>query len=430
MTQPGEGAAQDEPEEGARAPDLLLGPGFLGSWRRPTGLIEEWRVTHDDLRCNEADIFAMLAGMAAHTPPGGVLAGYVGYEAAASLDPTGFLRGTMKPPTEHRGGAMPLVWAGLFDACEPASPPLGEPAGPAERPRRIEFGPGDLGYSCWSTEDARSIHERMVAMTIESILNGELFQANLSRPLSAEWEDAPKARTLFGRLCAGTDAPYAALIDIAEGAVLSASPELFLATEGRSVVAEPIKGTRPRGATPEEDAGLAADLEASHKDRAENVMIADLMRNDLSRVALDGSIREEAVCALRTLPNVHHLYSRISATMRAGLGPFDALAAAFPCGSITGAPKLAAMRHIEMAEYRQTGGGRGPYCGTIFAVTPERAVFSVPIRTGVLTRGIEGSARLDVRVGGGVTALSAPAQEWAETCDKAYPFTLMTGLQP
>ena len=381
-------------------PDVLLGPGFLGGWRRPVGLVRSWRADAGE------DVFAALAAMARDVPPGGVLTGYVGYEAA------GPLHGLALPaPPAFGGCALPMAWAGHYEGTEAAGPPV---AGAVPEAAVLP------------SEDA-SAYEAKVASIVSAILAGDLFQANLSRRLSAAFAARPDPDTLpgalFARLTAGTDAPYAAMIALGEGAVLSASPELFLDVRGDRVAAEPIKGTRPRGATPEADAALAADLAASEKDRAENVMIADLMRNDLSRVCEDGSMVEVAVCALRTLPRVHHLYSRIEARLRPDVSAFGALAAAFPCGSITGAPKLAAMRLIAALE----GEGRGPYCGTVFAATRERAVFSVPIRTGVLTYGDGGGARLDVRTGGGVTALSDPGEEHAETRDKAYPFGLMTG---
>jgi anthranilate/para-aminobenzoate synthase component I len=181
------------------------------------------------------------------------------------------------------------------------------------------------------------------------------------------------------------------------------------------LASEPIKGTRPRAEDPEEDRRLAEELAADEKDRAENIMIADLMRNDLAKVCGDGSIREEAICALRSLPHVHHLYSRIEGRLKDGLGFTEALSAAFPCGSITGAPKLAAMKVIADLE----GEGRGPYCGTIFMRTRNVGVASVAIRTAVLDHD---EKTLQVRSGGGVTILSDPAAEYDEADAKSYLF--------
>ncbi|WP_051881952.1 anthranilate synthase component I family protein [Parvularcula oceani] len=383
---------------------LLLGPGFAGTglWSRPDGLIASETVSHAALGTPAGGVFDRLRRLAAALRPGQVVAGYLAYEAAKEVEPG------LDLPAPPDG--LPAAWFGLFSRLEAAAPP-----------ERIEG--GMRPEAAILPGEAAPAYEEKVAEIVRRIRRGDIFQANLSRRSSARFPARDRlAETLFARLTAGGAADYAAFLSLPEGAILSASPELFLRVEGDRVAAEPIKGTRPRGRTENEDRALAAALLADEKDRAENVMIADLLRNDLSRVCRDGTMREEAVCALRTLPKVHHLYSRISATLREDAGAVDALRACFPCGSITGAPKLAAMRTIADLE----GEGRGPYCGTIFALHGDgSAVFSVPIRTAVLTRGAE-ACRLDVRSGGGVTILSDPQAEWQETVDKAYPFALMT----
>ncbi len=363
-------------------PNVLFGPGLRRAERPAVGAV-----------------FDTLAD-AVRDARGGLVCGYVGYEAAEEVEP-----GLHMPPPPD---GLPTAWIGVFDGWEAVAPPL------------VAVAPS----SRVSQGEDRASYEAKVAEIVRRIREGDLFQANLSRRLSAEFADARDlAASLFGALTAATEAPYAALIEVEEGAVLSASPELFLRVEDGTVTAEPIKGTRPRGATRGEDEANAAALLADEKDRAENVMIADLMRNDLSKVARDWSVQADPVCALRTMPRVHHLYSRVTAELREGLGPVEALRAAFPCGSITGAPKPAAVSVIAALE----GEGRGPYCGTVFAIPPKGpAVFSVAIRTGVLTRE-GGRARLDVRTGGGVTVLSDPGAEWEETDAKAYPFRAMTG---
>src|SRR5205823_5089201 len=158
-------------------------------------------------------------------------------------------------------------------------------------------------------------------------------------------------------------APFAAFFDAGDGvAVVSASPERFLTvTPAGDVVTRPIKGTRPRGATPETDAAAAAELLASPKDRAENVMIVDLLRNDLGKVCAYGSVRVAAVCQLETFRHVHHLVSEVRGRLRPGATPVDLLRSAFPGGSVTGAPKVRAMEII--AELEPTA--RGPYCGCL-----------------------------------------------------------------
>ena len=380
--------------DASSAPDLLLGQGFLGRWGRLTQPREVVSISYAAL--SAADPFAALSHLCAARRPGEVVAGYLAYEAAICTEPA--LR--LPPPPDEAGGAMPAVWLGLFGGAEDAGPP-DVTLGPVLRPDEDTGGAAFL----LGVEAIR-----------EAIRAGDVFQANLSRRLTARGDASDDA--LFARLLSGTRAPYAARLRLPSGTVLSASPELFLQVEGRRVTAEPIKGTAPRGATPREDAALAAALESSEKDRAENVMIADLLRNDLAKVAEDDSIDVPDLCALRTLPSVHHLVTRVTGTLRGACGFADALRAAFPCGSITGAPKRAAMEIIARLE----GEGRGVYCGAILAVSDAGGVASVPIRTGVYTDGV-----LSVRTGGGITVLSDPGAELSETRDKAYPFELMVG---
>ena len=383
------------------APSLLMAPGFLGRWGRLVSPRAVVTIPYADLV--RTDAFAALAALCAQRRPGEVVAGLVAYEAAVCAEPG--LR--LPPPRPEAGGAIPAVWLGLFEGAEAAEPPE-------------DGGGGALRVRDEAGEDAFVAGVHRVR---DAIRAGDVFQVNLSRRLTADGPaDGPIGDdALFARLLAGTRAPFAARLRLPGGTVLSASPELFLRVEDRTVTAEPIKGTAPRGATRAADARLAAALAGSEKDRAENVMIADLLRNDLAKVAEDRSVRVPELCALRTLPRVHHLYTRVTATLREGMGFADALRGAFPCGSVTGAPKRAAMEMIARLE----GEGRGPYCGAILAVTDERAVASVPIRTGVWASTPEGGV-LSVRAGGGITILSDAEAELSETRDKAYPFALMT----
>jgi para-aminobenzoate synthetase component 1 len=182
----------------------------------------------------------------------------------------------------------------------------------------------------------------------------------------------------------------------------------------------PIKGTRPRGRTPAEDEALAKALLASTKDRAENLMIVDLLRNDLARVSIPGSVQVTDLCRLVRLPTVHHLVSTVTAQLRPGLGAIDLLRAAFPGGSITGAPKIRAMEIIHALET----GARGPYCGTIAWLGFNGAMdSSIVIRTLVQHRD-----RLSAQAGGGIVADSDPAHEYEETLVKVRP--LLSVLDP
>jgi para-aminobenzoate synthetase component 1 len=193
--------------------------------------------------------------------------------------------------------------------------------------------------------------------------------------------------------------------------VASASPERFLRVEDGDVETRPIKGTRPRGATPAEDRARAQELLASAKDRAENVMIVDLMRNDLGRVCQYGTVRVPAVCRLESYRYVHHLVSEVRGRLRPELGPVDLLRAAFPGGSVTGAPKVRAMEII--AELEPTA--RGPYCGALGYIGFDGAMdTNLLIRTFTVARGW-----IQFPVGGGIVADSDPRREYEETLHKA-----------
>ena len=263
----------------------------------------------------------------------------------------------------------------------------------------------------------RTTYERMVEAVRETIAAGELYQANVARRLEAPFDGDPWP--LHRRLRAGDPALFSAFVDLGPGletgaprALLSASPEPFLAVDpaGR-VSTDPIKGTRPRGRTPEEDRALAAELLASAKDRAENTMIVDVLRNDLGRVCLPGTVRVPRLCRLERTTAVQHLVSTITGELLPDRDAFHLLAAAFPGGSITGAPKIRAMELIEALEPVR----RGPYCGTIAWFGPDGAMgSSIVIRTFVAD-----GARLTLHVGGGITWRSDPAAEWDETCAKA-----------
>ena len=258
-----------------------------------------------------------------------------------------------------------------------------------------------------------------VARVIEYIGAGDIFQANLSQRLHAPLVGAPFE--LYRRLRRRNPAPFAAFLDFGDVVVASSSPERFLRVhDGRQVETRPIKGTRPRGAGPEHDAALALALAESEKDRAENVMIVDLLRNDLSRVCRPGSVRVPELFALEHYATVHHLVSTVVGELAAEHGPVELVRAAFPGGSITGAPKVRAMQIIAELEPTQ----RGVYCGAIGYLSVTGALdTSIVIRTYlVLERDVY------FQVGGGIVADSDPEQEYRETLDKAR--SLIAALTP
>jgi para-aminobenzoate synthetase component 1 len=257
-----------------------------------------------------------------------------------------------------------------------------------------------------------------VQKTIDYVHAGDCFQVNLSQRLLAPLREHPLE--LYGRLRQRNPAPYGCYFDLGDFQILSASPEQFLKVSNGEVVTRPIKGTRPRGKTPVEDARIVRELQANPKDRAENVMIVDLLRNDLGRVCEYGSIHVPKVCEVETFAHVHHLVSEVRGKLRPDKTPFDLLRASFPGGSVTGAPKVRAMEII--AELEPTA--RGPYCGSIGFVGFDGSMDSnILIRTFTAGRGW-----VQFPVGGGIVADSNPETEYEETLHKAKG--LLDALEP
>ncbi len=261
-------------------------------------------------------------------------------------------------------------------------------------------------------------HRERVARIRTYIAAGDIYQANLTVPFRATLQaGAHRDLALFLALAAASPAPFAAFFRGAAGrSVVSHSPECFLAARGGALASAPIKGTRRRVAGAE--TATRAALLGADKDRAELAMIVDLVRNDLGRVALPGSVRVATAARVLDLPYVHHLVARIAARLAPGRGAADAIAAAFPAGSITGAPKLRAMQIIAELE----AGPRGPYCGAFGWLGGGDAALAVAIRTLV----IDGDAvRLDA--GGGIVADSAADAEWDEVHAKAAAMAAALG---
>lgn len=379
---------------GAAPATAMLGPGFGdGRWCA-------CREPRQTLVCDHGgdDPWTALQAFCEVLSPKGGVVGMISYEAAAWLEPT------LRLPPDPQG--FPVLWAQKFDHLDFLEGPLFDPTkntvpGPDERQ--------DL-------TDPTAYAER-VRLTQRAIRRGDIFQANISRPIDLHWtNEFPDMNSLFADLVGKRPAAYAAFLPIDQDRhVLSNSPELFLSIAAGQVVAEPVKGTCPRGRTEAEDQAAAEGLRGSRKDRAENIMIADLLRNDLAKICIDHSIEEEEICSIRSLSYVHHLYSRIRGRLAPEVDAVSALKSCFPCGSITGAPKWRAMEIIAAIE----GVGRGPYCGAIFLLRPNGdAVVSVPIRTATIRRE-QDRVHMRARFGGGITTLSNPAEEYTETCAKA-----------
>ncbi|NIY74431.1 aminodeoxychorismate synthase component I [Thalassospira sp. HF15] len=277
--------------------------------------------------------------------------------------------------------------------------------------------------SAWQSNFDRSAYEAAVQRVIDYIFAGDIFQANLSQSFRAEFpsDAVPKRFDLYRRLRDISSAPFGAFLNFGDVAVLSNSPERFLKVTNGQIQTKPIKGTRPRGETPLSDAELAQELMLSVKDRAENIMIVDLLRNDLSKVSNPHTVKTPAICALESYANVHHLVSTVTGELKEGKTSIDALRACFPGGSITGAPKIRAMEIITELE----GMTRGAYCGAIGYVGFDGTMdTNIAIRTLSVNGG-----KMAFNVGGGIIADSDPAMEYEETLVKAAKMFELFGIK-
>jgi para-aminobenzoate synthetase component 1 len=306
-----------------------------------------------------------------------------------------------------RQGSGPAETSGAVAAPPPIHPQVGTlPAAPSYPVSGID-GAAEIGLR--STFTHRGYLDA-VARVREYIIAGDIFQANLSQRFQSALTEPPFA--LYRRLRKRNPAPFAAYLAFDDLAVLSASPERFLRLDQKRLVeTRPIKGTRPRGLGPMHDAALGRALAESAKDRAENVMIVDLLRNDLSRVCRPGTVRVPELFALEHHPTVHHLVSTVLGELAPGADAVDLIRAAFPGGSITGAPKVRAMEIIAELEPTQ----RGVYCGSIGYLSATGAMdTSIVIRTYLALGG-----EVYFQAGGGIVADSDVELEYRETLDKA-----------
>lgn len=356
---------------------------------------------------------------------GGAL-GYLGYDLAYRLEEIGNAsRDELK---------IPEIWFGLydhgvvFDHLERRvhiviAADAGGGEGDEKRSRQLQFWKGQLETAAAEATaipavldkgSARSNHTAetyaaMVERALEYIHAGDIFQVNLSQRFSICSREEPLA--VYLRLRRDNPAPFSAWINTGSFQVLSASPERFLAVSGKAVITRPIKGTRPRGQDQVTDQQLATELWQSEKDRAELVMIVDLHRNDLGRVCEYGSVITQEIMALESYATVHHLVSTILGRLRSEAGIGDLIRAAFPAGSISGAPKVRAMQIIDELE----GVRRGIYTGSIGYIGFDgRSDLNVAIRSLVMQEG-----KAVFQAGGGLVADSIPQEEYRETLHKA-----------
>jgi para-aminobenzoate synthetase component 1 len=395
---------------------LSDGEGERGRWsylaRRPSATLT---ISPDDPHDAFAALQALIAPRLSVDPDGppfqGGVIGLASYELGDRIERLGLGRLPPWPDLvcgryetllafDHRRREVLAIGPGAADALAwldaPAAPTL----------------PGPLAADLQTPDPAR--HEAAVADVVARIAAGEIFQANLARSWTGRLAAGRRPFDVFQRLAGASVAPFAAYLRLPNLALVSNSPERFLRVtpEASALIAEtrPIKGTVPRGATPDEDDRLVAALAASEKDRAENLMIVDLMRNDLARVGAPGTVRVPALFAVERFANVSHLVSTVTAALAPGRTAIDLLAAAFPPGSITGAPKVQAMKVIAELEPP-----RGPFFGAMFWAGFDGAFDSnVLIRTAAFAKD-DGVWRFEARAGGGIVADSDPASERLET---------------
>ncbi|WP_430788097.1 aminodeoxychorismate synthase component I [Virgibacillus flavescens] len=335
---------------------------------------------------NLEDVLSSFEKVQKAVDAGYYAAGYVTYEAAPAFD------------SEFRvnsEGNMPLVWFGIFE--EPVQEELQE-----ENSFQIDE---------WTASEASEEYQSNIEQIKQYIEQGDTYQVNYTVRLSSSFSG--DAKSYYNQLAKAQSADYSAFIQTDDHTILSASPELFFHKSSEKITTRPMKGTVKRGKTYEEDCEKAAWLAQSEKDKAENVMIVDLLRNDLGTIAQPGSVEVPELFTIEKYPTVYQMTSTVTAAVNENTSLTDLFHALFPCGSITGAPKISTMRIIQELE----SAARGVYCGTIGYITPNNeAIFNVPIRTVAIDHH-DGTATYGV--GGGVTWDSTSDGEYDEILTKA-----------
>ena len=322
--------------------------------------------------------------------------------ARNELDGQTWIISTGLPSSDRRSAEAKATWV----RERALGPPAHEPA------------KGDPRASTVTSNMTKQEYLEALSTIKRYIVAGDIYQVNFSQRFEAELDG--EAWHLYRRLRSINPAPFGSFLGHPDVTVLSASPELFLESTGDSVSSRPMKGTRPRSSDTAEDRRLAAELSASVKDRAENVMIVDLVRNDLGRVSVPGSVLTTQLFGIEQYETVHQMVSVVNGRLRPGVGPLELLRACFPGGSVTGAPKIRSMEIIDSLEPTQ----RSVYCGAIGYIGFNGAMsMSMPIRILLVKEG-----RVYFQVGGGIVYDSDPEAEYQETLDKARGSLLALGL--
>jgi len=380
----------------ARFDDLVAGAERAFRLAEPVGVIEARR---------PSEVAGAIDAAGSAAARGLWAAGFVAYEAAPGLDPE--LSVHVRAPDDPFA-ELPLAWFALFERKEDL-PPL--------EPGRLD--PSGSAGSPWRPSVDRATYDAAVERIRELIAAGHTYQVNHTIRLRAMIQG--DERGFYRDLCLAQRGGYAAFLDLGRYRVLSASPELFFRIDGERITTRPMKGTAPRGRWLAEDEEIAARLVASSKDRAENAMIVDLLRNDLGRICRTGSVEVERMLEAERFETVWQLTSTIEGDLRPEITLLDTFRALFPSGSVTGAPKVRTTRIIADLE----DSARGPYCGAIGYLAPAgsgepRASFNVAIRTVVLDAQ---TRTAEYGVGGGITHDSSASGEYEEIVAKARVLT-------
>lgn len=329
-------------------------------------------------------------------------AGFLSYELGYAFESR--LEGLL--PAQR---SMPLLWFGLFETPHSIAPAALDRGFAALCPPPLDglaFGLDEAG------------HAAAVQRVLDYLHAGDAYQVNLTFPIRFRYRGDPLA--LYGALRASQPVAHGGMVATGEASILSISPELFIETAGGRAVTRPMKGTAARGVDAQADEAAKVALRADPKQRAENLMIVDLLRNDLSRISEQGSVKVPALFSVETYPGFHTLTSTVTSTLRPGLSLLEQMQALFPCGSVTGAPKLRAMEIIRELE----AAPREIYTGSLGMIAPNGDLsFNVAIRTAMLLPDGEGV----YGVGGGIVVDSTPAEEYAECRLKARVLTDLAG---
>lgn len=350
------------------------------------------------------EVLPTLENVSAAVDSGYYVAGYLSYEAAPAFEEQARVNETPN---------LPLIWFASF-----------------EEPVKNESADPNASYTLgeWKIDTSLEKYTETIKQIKEAIRIGDTYQVNYTTRLKAPFSG--RGECLYESLLTQQNGKYSCYLDTGAHEIISLSPELFFEVSGNKITTKPMKGTMKRGKTIEEDHNNKSKLFYSEKERAENLMIVDLLRNDLGRIAKKGTVEVTKPLAIETYPTVHQMTSTIEADLKDNLSIIDWFKALFPCGSITGAPKLKTMRYIQALE----SSARDVYCGTLGFITPDReAVFNVPIRTIIVNPEKEEAT---YGVGGGITWDSSVDGEYDEIWTKAKvlsehtePFELLESIR-